>query len=101
MVGRKPIETLVSNHILDLFKKEKRTFRIMEIDTLLRKKGYIHNRSSLDDNLKRLEDQRLILKIKWRGFFRYGIPETRPNGTRFIIVKYYETPETVFELLEY
>ena len=93
-------ETVSSIHIMELFRKEKRSFRIMEIDELLRKKGYKHNRVTLGKNLNMLSNQRKIVKKKWMGFFRYGIPEKRLNGSWFIVVKDADTPETIFELEE-
>ena len=62
------------------------------VDETMRKKGFIHNRSTIRVYLKYLVDQKKIVNVrtKKRGKYSfysfYGIPQTRKDSSKYLII---------------
>ena len=70
----------------------------MEIYNTLRQRGFKHNYTSVSDNLKYLVSQGKIVRYEWNYNPRYGLPEPREDGSKFIIVKNPNLPDEIIEL---
>ena len=92
-------DRITAVHLLVTLKENKGvTMRFMEIFHKMRKRGLKHNNTSISDNLKYLVNQGKIVKHSWHNNSRYGIPATREDGTRYIIVKNKCLPNETIEI---
>ena len=81
-------DRITAVHLLVTLKENKGVaMRFMEIYNIMRQRGFKHNYTSVSDNLKYLISQGKIVRIEWYNNPRYGIPKTREDGARYIIVK--------------
>ena len=80
-------QRIIDKHILELLKKYKgRGLRFGDIFKYFLKSKTLHNQSNIWSNLLFLLKQKKIVKV--RGLTRnfYGLPLTRENGSKYLIV---------------
>ena len=78
---------IIDQHIVELLEKYKgRGLRFGDIFKYFLKSKTLHNQSNIWSNLLFLLDQKKIVKV--RGMTRnfYGIPLTRKNGSKYLII---------------
>jgi hypothetical protein len=91
-----PKERTVSKHIIDLLEKHKgKGLRFRDFFVTFAKQGTFHNQSNIWSNLLRLLDEGKIIKVKGDTRNFYGIPLTRNNGTKYLIINQGIEPEEV------
>ena len=92
-------ERITAVHLMVILKENNGlAMRFMEIYNTMKQRGLKHNNTSISDNLKYLVNQGKIVKHSWYNNSRYGIPATREDGTRYIIVKNKGLPDETIEL---
>lgn len=92
-------ERITAVHLMVIFKENKGvTMRFIQVYRTMRKRGFKHNYTSVSSNLKYLVSQGKIVRYEWNLNPRYGMPETRENGSRFIVVKNKGLPDEIIEL---
>lgn len=93
-------ERPTAKHIMEFLKPNKGyAIRFMYIYREMERKGYKHNSVSISQNLKYLVEQGKIINFRrgMRPSF-YGIPEKRPDGTKFIVAKKVYVENEIVEL---
>ncbi|MBA7493557.1 hypothetical protein ES702_04116 [subsurface metagenome] len=92
-------ERITAVHLMVIFKENiGLARRFMEIYNTMRERGFKHNFNSISDNLKYLVSQGKIVRYEWNKNPRYGMPETRENGSKFIIVRNQNLPDETIEI---
>ena len=92
-------ERITSVHLMVIFKENKGlAMRWKKIYRLMIERGFKHNYSSLSQNLTFLIEQGKIVRYEWNKNPRYGMPEKRVDGSRFIVVKNKGLPDETIEL---
>ena len=79
---------------MDLFETKVGTgFPFKIIDETMRKKGFTHNRSTIRVYLKYLIDQKKIVNVRTKKIGKkdcfysfYGIPQTRKDSSRYLVI---------------
>ena len=92
-------ERITAVHLTVIFRENKGiSMRWKELNPKMIERGIKHNYTSVSDNLKYLVEQGTIVRYEWNKNPRYGMPDTRPNGSKFIIVKNPNLPDEIVEL---
>lgn len=92
-------ERITSVHLMIIFKENiGLARRFKEVYQTMRERGFMHNYSSVSQNLKYLIEQGKIVRYEWNKNPRYGLPDTREDGTRYIIIKNPNLPDETVEL---
>ena len=78
---------IVDKHIMELLEKYKgRGIRFGDIFKKFTKQGTFHNQSNIWFNLTFLLEQKKIVKVRGDTRPFYGIPLTRENGSKYLII---------------
>ena len=81
-------DRIVARQIMSILEQNKGYgMRFSEIYKTLIEQGFFHYQGPISNNLTFLIEQGKIVRIQPDARPRYGIPETRKDGTRYIIVK--------------
>jgi hypothetical protein len=81
-------QTTVDKDILIVLKANKGyALRFSDIYKALIKRELFHYQQQISNNLKKLIAEGKVVEVKGRPRSFYGIPNTRGNGTRYIVVK--------------
>ena len=92
-------DRITAVHLLVILKENKGVaMRFMKIYNTMRQRGFKHNYTSVSDNLKYLINKGKIVRYEWYNNPRYGMPETREDGSRYIVVKNKGLPNETIEL---
>ncbi len=81
-------DRVVSQHIMTVLDENKGyAMRFSEIYKTLLKRDMFHYQGPISQNLQFLIEQGEIVRVQTDTRPRYGIPATREDGTRYIVVK--------------
>ena len=81
-------ETTVDKDILAVLEERKGYgLRFSDIFHALSKRDMFHYQQQISKNLKKLIEEKKVVKVKGRPRYFYGIPLQREDGTRYLIVR--------------
>ena len=82
-----PIERIIDKHIMLLLKEfNGRGLRFRDFFIAFSKRKTFHNQTNIWANLKFLLKQKKIVKVRGMTRHFYGIPLTRNDGSKYLII---------------
>ena len=79
---------VITNHLMPLLERNKGfAFKFTEVYLMLYEHGFQHTNTGISQNLKKLKAEGKIVQVWWKHNPRYGVPTTRADGSKYILVK--------------